>query len=77
MQRNNLSELHKIHTQRQFLLDLPAEKFGLKHNPFLLLEHSRQVSPETYRRKKCCFYFQLPEADRKYCSSCPLAKTHS
>jgi len=77
MQRKNPSDSHKIHMQRQFLLDLPVEQFGLKHNPFLLLQHSRQSSPRTYRRKKCCFYFQLPEADSEFCSSCPLAKKHS
>lgn len=77
MQREYPSDIHRIHTQRQFLLDLPAEQFGLKHNPFLLLEQSRQTSSRTYRRKKCCFYFQLPEADSEYCSSCPLAKKHS
>lgn len=73
MQRKNFSDTLKIHTQRQFLVDLPAEQFGLTHNPFLLLERSCQASPGTYRRKKCCFYFQLPGVDHEYCSSCPLA----
>jgi len=50
--------------------------FGLKHNPFLLLQHSSQSSLENYQRKKCCFYFQLPEAENEYCGSCPLANKH-
>ncbi|WP_374663491.1 (2Fe-2S)-binding protein [Acinetobacter sp.] len=74
MQRKNPNDTRKIHKQRQFLVDLAAEHFGLKHNPFLLLQHSRQASSGTYRRKKCCFYFQLPEAESEYCGSCPLAK---
>ncbi|WP_228145680.1 (2Fe-2S)-binding protein [Acinetobacter sp. ANC 4654] len=74
MQRKNSTQMRKIQNQRQFLSDLPAEYFGLKQNPFLLLEQSRKSNVETYQRKKCCFYFQLPEAQNEYCSSCPLVK---
>ncbi|WP_322874250.1 (2Fe-2S)-binding protein [Acinetobacter radioresistens] len=76
MQRKNPDDIYKNHMHRQFLLDLEAERFGLKHNPFLLLQHSRQSSLENYQRKKCCFYFQLPEAENEYCGSCPLANKH-
>lgn len=74
MQRKNSTQMLKIQNQRQFLSDLPAEYFGLKQNPFLLLEQSRKSNVETYQRKKCCFYFQLPEAQNEYCTSCPLVK---
>lgn len=76
MQKQNSSQqtLTKILQQRQFLSNLPAEYFGLKQNPFLLLEQKRKLNSGTYLRKKCCFYFQLPESKREYCSSCPLAK---
>lgn len=61
--------------QRQFLSRIPAEFFKLKQNPFLYLEKSYQPSCRAYQRKKCCFYFQLPEANNEYCTSCPLAKS--
>ncbi|AMW78119.1 (2Fe-2S)-binding protein [Acinetobacter sp. TGL-Y2] len=76
MQRKDstLKGLRKMKNQRQFLSDLNAEFFGLKQNPFLLLEQSRKLSGGSYQRKKCCFYFQLPEAENEYCASCPLVK---
>ena len=76
MQRKDSTQigLVKIQNQRQFLSDFPAEYFGLKQNPFLLLEQSRKSKAATYQRKKCCFYFQLPEAQNEYCASCPLLK---
>lgn len=76
MQRKNPTQtgLRKIQQQRQFLSNLAAEYFDLKQNPFLLLEQSRNSKGGSYQRKKCCFYFQLPEAENEYCSSCPLAK---
>lgn len=66
--------LSRIQFQRQFLIDLPAVDLGLKQNPFYLLDQSRQQSSTTYQRKKCCFYFQLPEAQKEYCASCPLLR---
>ena len=74
MQRKNSTQMRKIQNQRQILSDLPAEYFGLKYNPFLLLEQSRKSNSGSYQRKKCCFYFQLPEAQNEYCTSCPLVK---
>lgn len=70
----NQALLSRIQYQRQFLLDLPAADLGLKQNPFYLLDQSRQQSSTTYQRKKCCFYFQLPEAQKEYCASCPLLR---
>lgn len=78
MERKNLPQvgLIKIQQQRQFLSNLAAASFGLKQNPFLLLEQSRKENAGSYQRKKCCFYFQLPEAQHEYCSSCPLTKKY-
>ena len=76
MQRKDSAQIkgQDIQQQRQILSDLPAEYFGLKQNPFLLLEQSRKENAGSYQRKKCCFYFQLPEAQHEYCTSCPLVK---
>ena len=62
----------KMQIQRQFLNDISAEYFGLKENPFKALEINRDMHLNIYRRKKCCFYFQLPESSNEYCASCPL-----
>jgi ferric iron reductase protein FhuF len=73
-QNSSLRIFTTILQQRLFLSNLSAEYFGLKQNPFLLLEQKKKLNSGTYQRKKCCFYFQLPESKREYCSSCPLAK---
>lgn len=58
----------------QQLINLPAEVFGLKHNPLALLKQHQNTLRAGYLRKKCCFYFMLPESKGDYCSSCPLAQ---
>lgn len=76
MQKQNPSTqvFTKIFQQRQFLSDLPAGYFNLKQNPFLLLEQKRKLNGGVYLRGKCCFYFQLPESQCEYCTSCPLLR---
>ena len=61
-----------IKEQRQYLTHLHADLFGLKTNPFLSLINHWSDDINTYARQKCCFYFQLPEAEHEYCTGCPL-----
>ncbi|WP_111895344.1 (2Fe-2S)-binding protein [Acinetobacter sp. MB5] len=61
-----------IQQQRQFLMQLSAKHFELTHNPFGDLIEHWNPDIKTYCRQKCCFYFQLPEAQYEYCKSCPL-----
>ena len=63
-----------IQEQRHYLAHLHADVFGLKTNPFSNLIDHWSSDINTYAREKCCFYFQLPEAEHEYCKGCPLRK---
>ncbi|MCH7313192.1 (2Fe-2S)-binding protein [Acinetobacter sp. ANC 3882] len=72
-QQNLTKEMQDRLQQQQCLLrSRSASSFNLTENPFLQLWNNWHPEFKTYMRKKCCFYFQLEQAEQKLCSNCPL-----
>ncbi|EXB28114.1 fhuF 2Fe-2S C-terminal domain protein [Acinetobacter baumannii 1437282] len=62
----------RLQQQQQLLKAKSAQSFNLPENPFLKLCNNWHPEYNTYMRQKCCFYFQLEEANGELCRNCPL-----
>lgn len=62
----------RLEQQKQFFKSKTAESFYLTENPFMRLWNGWHPEFNTFMRQKCCFYFQLEEAEQTLCRNCPL-----
>ncbi|KCZ02529.1 (2Fe-2S)-binding protein, partial [Acinetobacter baumannii] len=62
----------RLEQQKQFFKSKAAESFYLTENPFVRLWNGWHPEFNTFMRQKCCFYFQLEEAEQTLCRNCPL-----
>lgn len=62
----------RLEQQKKFFKSKAAESFYLTVNPFVRLWNGWHPEFNTFMRQKCCFYFQLKEAEQTLCRNCPL-----